>query len=369
MLELKVITDYAELETLAEQWERLFRATENASIFTSYEWTTTWWSHFRGTARLHVLAAYRGIELVGIASMMLDDHVVAGLKVFTRIRFIGTGISDRLDFLIAPGAEQLVLELFATHLFGQRWDILDLDEIAQDSATIGLLTDSAKRFGAQIEVKPQSVCPTVSLPIHFNTYFESTSREIQRKIKRYRSRAADTRGFQLKLITGEDDLLPSLNSFLVMYRKYFSQRPGTSHLTGEQFSAFRREVAVKFARRGRLLLALLQVDGKDVAGQLCFQQGPMCYEYNRCYDQDWKRENVGTLLLWEVLRYCVANGCRQYDFLRGVEQFKLDWGAKPRQQLRARIYRRSAKMRLAQLGVHISRALTKQVARVESGAR
>ena len=42
----------------------------------------------------------------------------------------------------------------------------------------------------------------------------------------------------------------------------------------------------------------LEANGKDIAGQLCFRHGATCYEYNRCYDLDWIRENVGTALLW-----------------------------------------------------------------------
>jgi CelD/BcsL family acetyltransferase involved in cellulose biosynthesis len=359
MLELKVISDSSRLEELADDWERLFQSAQDPSIFSSYEWAATWWAHYGGAARLQILAAYSGSELVGIAPLILLDHVIAGIKAFTRIKFIGAGISDRLDFLIATGAERPVVELFVNHLFRQRWDIVDLDEVPEDSATAALLPSIVDQLGARAKLLPQSVCPTITLPIHFNTYFSSTTRDIQRKIKRYRSQSTNGRSFELKIITSERDLLPGLESFLAMYRNYFSQREGTSHLTGEQFAAFRRELALKLARRGRLLLALLQANGKDVAGQLCFRHGAMCYEYNRCYDLDWKRENVGTALLWEVLRYCVAEGCRKYDFLRGLEQYKLDWGAKPRQHLRVRIFRNSAKVRLVQLGSHVSRALTR----------
>ena len=367
MLELKAITDSSKLETLADDWERLFQRAQDPSIFSSFEWVATWWAHYGGAARLRILAAYSGSELVGIAPMMLEDRVIAGLRAFTRVKFIGTGISDRLDFLIAAGAERTVLEFFADDLFSQRWDIVDLDEVAEDSATAALLPSIVERFGARVKVLSQSVCPTIALPIHFNAYFSSTTREIQRKIKRYRSQSNREHSFEVKVITNQGDLLPGLESFLAMYRNYFSQRAGTSHLTGEQFCAFRRELALKLARRGRLVLALLQANGKDVAAQLCFRHGSTCYEYNRCYDLAWKRENVGTALLWEVLRFCVGDGCRKYDFLRGLEQYKLDWGAKPRQQLRVRIFRKSAKVRLVQFGSHVSRALIRTRRAAESG--
>jgi CelD/BcsL family acetyltransferase involved in cellulose biosynthesis len=365
MLELKTITEFSKLETLADDWERLFRRTQDASVFSSYEWVATWWAHYRGAARLQVLAAYRASELVGIAPLMAEDHAIAGLTAFTRVKFVGTGISDRLDFLIACGAEEPVVELFANHLFRQRWDMVDFDEVAEDSVTAALLPSIIDRLGARRQLLAQSVCPTIALPIHFNTYFSSTTREIQRKIRRYRSESSKEHRFQLKIITEEGDLLPGLEAFLAMYRNYFSQRAGTNDLTGERFCAFRRELALKFARRRRLVLALLLANGKEVAGQLCFRHGNVWYEYNRCYDLAWRRENVGTALLWEVLRFCVADGCRKYDFLRGLEQYKLDWGGKPRQQVRIRILRNSAKCRLMQLGSHVSRALirTRQAAR------
>jgi len=359
MLELRIISESSGLKGLADDWERLFQSAQDPSIFSSYEWVATWSAHYGGVGRLQILAAYSGSELVGIAPLIREDHVIAGLRAFTRVKFMGTGISDRLDFLIAAGRERQVVELFANHLLRQRWDVVELDEVAEDSATAALLPPMVEQLGARVELLPQSVCPTIALPIHFNTYFSSTTRDIQRKIKRYHSQSTKGHGFELKIITSERDLLPGLESFLAMYRNYFSQRAGTSHLTGEQFGVFRRELALKLARRGRLVLALLQADGKDVAGQLCFRHGTLCYEYNRCYDLAWKRENVGTALLWEVLRFCVAEGCKKYDFLRGLEQYKLDWGAKPRQHLKVRIFRNSAKVRLVQFGSHVSRALTR----------
>ena len=81
--------------------------------------------------------------------------------------------------------------------------------------------------------------------------------------------------------------------------------PGRKCLTGERFAAFRRDVAMRCAPQGRLLLILLRVDEEHVAAELTFLYGRTCYAYNGCHDPAWRGQNVGTILQWEVIRHAI----------------------------------------------------------------
>ncbi len=57
-------------------------------------------------------------------------------------------------------------ESWASHpvyLRGQRWDVVDLHEIPEDSVTAKLLPELAGPPGARVEVVQQSVCPVIKL--------------------------------------------------------------------------------------------------------------------------------------------------------------------------------------------------------------
>jgi CelD/BcsL family acetyltransferase involved in cellulose biosynthesis len=131
---------------------------------------------------------------------------------------------------------------------------------------------------------------------------------------------------------------------------------GTEEVVTDRFAAFRREVATRLADQGHLLLALLRLDGKVVAGELCFPFHTTCYRYNCCYDPAWKDESVGTVLQWETMQAAIAAGCREYDFLRGDEPYKYQWGAQPRRQVKIRVSRVSPKLRLLEIGARLARA-------------
>jgi CelD/BcsL family acetyltransferase involved in cellulose biosynthesis len=139
-----------------------------------------------------------------------------------------------------------------------------------------------------------------------------------------------------------------------LYQRCFATRADQA-LTGETFAAFRRDVALRLAPLGRLLLILLRIDGVPVAGELAFLYGGTYYAYNACHDPAWKGEHVGTLLQWEAIRHAILAGCRDYDFLRGAEEYKTHWGTEPRRHVRIRLTRSSTKVRMLRAAARLVR--------------
>jgi CelD/BcsL family acetyltransferase involved in cellulose biosynthesis len=64
---------------------------------------------------------------------------------------------------------------------------------------------------------------------------------------------------------------------------------------------------------------------------------------------------VGTLLQWEAIRHAILAGCRDYDFLRGAEEYKTHWGTEARRHVRIRLTRSSTKVRLLRVAAGLAR--------------
>jgi CelD/BcsL family acetyltransferase involved in cellulose biosynthesis len=327
-----------------ESWERLLARAAIANVFLTPEWLITWCRYYVKDAGLRVLAVYEGGELIGLAPLLIEQQWVCGIPLLKQVKFLGVGLSDRLDILAASGKEREALEQIAGWLFAHRWDCWDVDELSETSPTIELLPWLARRWGAKVEVVRQSVCPVVKLPLHVATYRSTRHKDFWKKVDYYGRRLRKEHALEVRFNEGASDLSRDLECFLEVYRASFADRP--SPLTNRRFADFRRDVVGEMARQNRILLALLFVDGTPVSGQLCFRYRQTCYAYNLCHDPSFSKQSVGTVLQWEVLKYLIQQGYREYDFLRGAEAYKYRWGASSVYHQRIRIWRNSRKVRL-----------------------
>ncbi len=346
MVQVRAITNPADFVAMREDWDGLLNQAQAMNIFLTFDWLTTWWRHYGRKAQLYILAAYEQNTLIGLAPLMVQQRRLAGFPIFRKVAFIGTGISDRLDVLLTPGKEQAILSAMISHLQNQRWDIVDLQEIPEESMTLKLLPEVGKSLSAEVQVTEQSVCPVLSLPSDPSTYFATLGKRLKKNIGYYSRRLSKEHVVRFDFVRDGSQLDGGLDAFFGLYRKYFSNKARTQHLTGDQFTAFRYDIARQFSTQGRLLLSLCWIDGNAAAGELCFLYHGRCFAYNFCYDPVWESYSLGTILQWEELCYAMAIGCHEYDFLRGGEEYKYRWQARPRRHLRIRIIRNTPKLRL-----------------------
>lgn len=345
----------ADLLTLRKDWERLAARAATANIFLTWDWMTAWCQHYAGEMQPRVLAVYDDGDLIALAPLMIREHRVWRVPAFRRIAFLGTGLSDRLDVLLTPGREQMGLGAVVSHLGTLPWDVADLDEVPEDSATARMLPGLAASSGLRVEVTPQSVCPVVKLCGDPEAQLARLGKSTRKKLAYYQRRLARTHSVAVEVLRDGPDLDEGLSAFLRLYQRCFAGRAG-SGLTGERFAAFRRDVATRCAPKGRLLLILLRVDDEHVAAELTFLFGGTCYLYNLCHDPAWRGENVGTILQWEGIRHAILAGCHEYDFLRGDEEYKARWGSEPRRHVRIRLIRPSTKLSLIRAAAHLVRS-------------
>ena len=338
---------------MRESWERLLARAATANVFLTPEWLLTWCRYYAKDAGLRVIVVYEDGEPIGLAPLLVEQQSVCGIPLLKQIKFLGAGLSDRLDILAASGREREALEQITGWLFAQGWDVWDVDELPEASPTAELLPWLARRWGAPVEVERQSVCPVVRLPTDLAAYRATREKDFWKKVDYYGRRLRKEHALEVRFNEGAGDLGRDLEGFLEVYRASFAARP--SQLTDRRFADFRRDVVREMARQKRILIALLLVDGTPVSGQLCLLYRQSCYAYNLCHDPAFSKQSVGTVLQWEVLRYLIEHGYKEYDFLRGAEAYKYRWGASSFYHQRIRIWRNTRKVRLVRAALRVRR--------------
>src|SRR5215472_1511685 len=127
---------WPELEQFFPEWNTLLESCSNASIFQTPEWLSAWWHAYGEQKSLHALIFTNAQgKTVGIAPLYVEQTNFLGLPL-RRLRLVGAGSgdSDALDFIPAPGYEQHCAETFLTWLANEsKCDLCALETLPETS--------------------------------------------------------------------------------------------------------------------------------------------------------------------------------------------------------------------------------------------
>lgn len=329
-LQIDEITTPRALEALRPEWARLWRRCADATPFQSPEWMLAWWRRF-GYSPLWALAVRLNGRLVGLAPFFIwtDENNVR------RVLLIGTGISDRLDLLVDPEHDQPVLESIVLHLSDHRdrWDVCDFQQLPARSPLLEVPLP-AELSG---ECTPQDVCPVLPLPRRVDDLSESVPAGHLKKLGYYRRRAQRDGPVRIDRADAEnfDELF---DAFLRLHQARWSVRGLSGMLADDLVQKVHREAAVGLLEAGLLRLYGLKIGGRTVASFYGFSDGRRTCYYLGGFDPELKHLKPGRLIIGHAIEEAVRGGCHTFDFLRGREEYKYEWGARDEQNYRRRLY-------------------------------
>ena len=344
----------AELDSLAGPWSALAADAGGRGPFLGFDWNRAWAELFCGeTRRLHVLAVRRGSELLGIAPWLVYEP----RRWFEprRIAFLGAELTawDHLDVICAPGEERVVAAALYAHLFGAsapRWQRLELHGVRADSAFLFHLRECFEQDGKHIEARAGAFCPTRSL--EGGGLLGSLTARRQKRL-RYEQQVLERAGsLEHETRTQRDAEFPeALASLAALYRKRWGGDPDALRCV----EAYARLAGPAHGLR----VDLLRVAGRTLGGLLQLRRDDTLYLYLLAIDREpFPKRSVGDVLIGLALERAGAEGVRCYDFLRGGEDYKLQWSDGAVRNLDFTAYRPGAVV-LAQLALARARELVK----------
>jgi CelD/BcsL family acetyltransferase involved in cellulose biosynthesis len=333
-MNLRLLESEDAFELLSAEWRSLLDQNQPAFLFQTPEWQVTWWETFGSGCDLYIIEVRdQAGTLLGIAPLYRSRE--DGQQV---LRIIGgIEVSDYLDLIgrqtDAPG----IWAEIGKHLASapDDWDILDLHCIPEESPSRQLapMTATCEKWGSEGNV--EEVCPVIFLPGSWDEYLLTLSKkdrhELRRKMRRLENEVEQCRFYH---ITEAEDLEDALTSFIRLHQLSSREK---SIFMDSRMEKFFRAMARRLLPNGWLKMWFLEVERQRVAAVLAFDCGDGIYLYNSGYDPDYSRLSVGVVLLGEAIKESIANGKRVFDFMRGPESYKYDFGARDTQIYNIRI--------------------------------
>ncbi len=318
--------------SLKEAWNNLLNESIVHVPFLRFEYLYNWWETRGGGewnrhSKLVLITAHREQTLVGIAPLFWAEH-----EGHPSLLLLGSiEISDYLSALVRPGdLEEFTSGLFdflTTHPEIPHWEKLDLYNILEPSPVIDMLEGQAKQRGWSFNAARIQPSPYIELPGDWETYLSSIDKkqrhEIRRKIRRLENGEVNARWYFVKDAETLDD---EINDFFAL----MVQDPQKeSFLTEEMATAMANTIHAAFDH-GYLQLAFLEIEGEKAAAYLSFDYFDRIWLYNSGFNDKFLQWSPGWVLLGYLLQWANDNHRKEFDFLRGDEQYKYRFGAKDR---------------------------------------
>lgn len=333
-MKIELIENTDRFRALHEEWNALLERSSQTSVFLTWEWLFTWWTHFQGNKRLFILL-FRdesSSELLAIAPWTLERRTRLRLLPVWKIAFLGTErvASDFMDLIILPGREKAVLECLCGFLRSQRdrWDLVELSDIEGGSPVLGLLPSfltGQYRFWET----PSEICPYIPLPPEYSLFSSSLSPKWRRYLRTHAQAVEEDRHMTYSVSSAPERLAQDMDRLFELHNHRFAMKSqggrAISAFSGERIMRFHKEVAARFLSSSWLKLYFLEQEREPVACLYAFRYKDRVFAYQTGFNCALEKLGLGNVLFDHAIRDSIRTGAKEFHFLRGGEAYKQKW--------------------------------------------
>lgn len=287
-------------------------------VFMQPSWLRSWWDSCGGGYKLFLRSIHLDGEPLGIVPL-----VCRGQEAY----LLGSpDICDYLDFIVAPGREGDFFQAFPAVFGGQEVKKLVLHAQRSDAAIF-----KAPPFNRQLPGWPyrlkynlENESFELRLPGDWEGYLallgKKQRHEVRRKIRRLER---ETNSYRYREITGSDEVLAFIPTFLDLMRK----NPDKNRFMTGRMEDYFNTLLNNTSAEGLARFGVLEIDGTEAAAVLYFDYLQRINLYNSGYHSAYRNLSAGLLSKVFCLRHALQGGRRVFDFLKGKEIYKRRLGA------------------------------------------
>jgi CelD/BcsL family acetyltransferase involved in cellulose biosynthesis len=353
-----------------DAWDRLLAASPQATPFARWSFHRAWWDAYGSTAHDQYLVcgpAGSGEpgedgEIHAIVPLMHrheaepeDDltatvlrrhHALLGTPVPGEAKAIFFGASYHADYatlLCAPAdvpaaahalAETLTAPSDPEHS-SQPWDVVDLRRLRAADPVLAALQSAfdqrAPTQGWQVIREPEDVCPVITIGDgegDWDAYLATLDKKARHEIRRKLRRAQGAGELSVEIAAPTPD---AIEGFIDLHTRRFGDEglfpPTEGGARSRRFVHRLAELESAEPDGGLLHIAQVRCGQRLIYAALAFDDGRTCYLYNAGMDPDAADLSPGVTGTALYLRNRLEAGRRRFDFLRGAEEYKYEWGA------------------------------------------
>ena len=322
-------TDFPDIKY---EWLALEKEGHIPTIFQTYDWVETWWKHLGFRGKKLILAAYDGNELIGIAPLYISKLSVKAVPLFNVMRLIGAGESDYQAFILKGGKEEIALRQLLEYLRQFKWDIFWLSDVHPETAMNHLFPDVLKAAGYHHLLHQHTPCPYVSLPETFAEYKQTLSRNSRRNLTKFCNRIETLDRIEYCKVQKAEELNKAMEDFFRLHQSRWEREGQQGALAEKEVRDFHREAASRLFRY--LDLKQLVLRDRAIATTYSYDFNNKREVYLPGMDMHFEYYSLGFVMMAYGIRDAIECGLREFDFMRGDEEYKFHFTKTVRHNMR-----------------------------------
>ncbi len=348
-------------------WERLVSVTPAATPFARWTFQRAWWDAYGDSAHEQYLvvlpsdsAADRiDWELVRAIVPLMHRHEVEPDDIINRTilrerdhgsscrtvppdaKAVFFGASYHADYatILSAAADLPAVAAAVAGSFARPpdtahgdtpWDVVDLRRLRFDDPVLPALQLALETADPSWEVtrEQEDVCPVITAPSgDWDEYLATLDKKDRHEIRRKVRRASVIGDLSIDVSAPTQD---AIDKFIDLHTRRFGEDglfPASAG--GERSRRFIHRLAEleRDSRDGQLHVGLVHCGHRLVWAMLAFDDGQTCFLYNAGMDPEARDVSPGITGTAMYFENRLAAGRRRFDFLRGDEPYKYEWGA------------------------------------------
>jgi CelD/BcsL family acetyltransferase involved in cellulose biosynthesis len=334
------------VEQIAGAWSQLCDETGDDEVFYRPEWAQAYFQAFHPNADVIVISAWRGAQLRGVLPLVRHRVRAYGFPII-KLAVPGNVYSFRTGLTVCAGDEgsEVLKALWLSAQKLPQWHVIDIANVVEGNGLDRLralaMTDgyavARKRIsqtlylpiGKPVDEKPANQAPWLA---ETRPKFRSHLRRSKRQLEEQGTLAC--RHFEAADPT-------ALEKFYELEASGWKGAEGTAIRCDANVKRFYDLVAQAAARDGYLSLDFLELNGKAIAAHFGFNLRGRYFLAKAGYDESYRRQGPGQLLVHEILSETPQRGLREFDFVGPATWDEGRWASQRRTNYRIFIFRKS----------------------------
>lgn len=322
MIKIKKIDRFEDIGK--KKWTDVLNLSEENHIFQTYEYTSTWWKHFgqnQKNRKLLLLVVEDSGDIVAIAPLMITMLPFINKAV---IQFVGTDICDYMDFIINSKNYENYLLKIIEYLSTLRFLEIDLKYVPDGSKLLQNIDSSSESISGKIRQVDAS--PYINLQKSWTGIVEGLKKKLKGEISRNEKRMREKGNLVFKCYTRELPPNKILNYYFDLHiKKWRDYSQKYSQFQYKHWRDFITNLSLSISDRGWLDISYLELNKKMAACHFGFRYNDRFYYYMPTFDPALADYSPAKILIMRIMEQSHNTGLKEFDFLRGMEPYKLAW--------------------------------------------
>ena len=340
------ISDYNKFINSKTEWEDLLSRSKVDNIFLTHEWIDSCIKYFYANEKLLILNIFNGNNLVGIAPLVIKKGGYFGLPVKT-VSFIGTSISDRMDFIL-DGDKKEIIKVIFDHLMSikKEWDLIDLQELSEYAGNLEYVESYIKEKGFINIIGPVKKSFFIDFDKDKDFFVQKFSKKLESRLKKIKNKGISLNLEFQRHTNGDINADEIFLKAQAIEDKSWKGKKQSGIFSKDNTRSFHREILGKFSRNKWIDFSILALDKEPVAYIYNYLYGGRSYNYSVAFDKKHSVISAGTMLMLWALKESGSRGISEFDFARGEDSWKTKLTQNFREHNRIRIFKDEAYSRV-----------------------